>query len=87
VTKHLETDQIRELADIQEQLSREFKLARNIQTIEEEEALSARIEELKSALDDIVAHECVLCGDIMINSVKAPFIGKDEAELAASWTI
>lgn len=87
MTKYLPTRQIRKLADIQEQLSREYKLARNIQTIEEEKQVSQKIDRLRGKLDDIVAHQCVLCGDIMINSIHIPFISEEETDLAASWAI
>ncbi|KAI9478077.1 MAG: Pep3/Vps18/deep orange family-domain-containing protein [Benjaminiella poitrasii] len=87
VTKYLPTRQIKKLADIQEQLSREFKLARTIQTVDEEKAITLRIEELRRQLDDIIAHQCVMCGDIMINSINRPFIGEDEADVATSWAI
>ncbi|KAL7317653.1 tethering complex subunit [Mucor circinelloides] len=87
VTKYLPTRQIRKLADIQEQLSREFKLARTMQSLEDEKAITARIEDLRCQLDDIVAHQCVLCGDIMIDSIHVPFVGAEEADIAASWAI
>lgn len=74
------------MADIQEQLSREFKAARTMQP-EDEKAISARIEKLRYELDDIVAHQCIMCGDVMINSIHIPFIGEDEADLAESWAI
>ncbi|KAG0769067.1 hypothetical protein G6F16_002819 [Rhizopus arrhizus] len=88
VTKHLPTRQIRKLADIQEQLSREFKLART-RTQEEEEDLEIfkRIESLRHQLDDIVADQCVVCGDILIHSIHVPFITEEEAEIASSWII
>ncbi|RKP09915.1 hypothetical protein THASP1DRAFT_28279 [Thamnocephalis sphaerospora] len=38
-------------------------------------------------LDEIVAKECFLCGDTMINSIEIPFVGDDEKELAASWEL
>lgn len=84
--KYLPTRQIRKLADIQEQLSREYKLARTMQA-EDEKAINARIEGLRYELDDIVAHQCLMCGDAMINSVTMAFIGEDEADVAASWAI
>ncbi|CEP18639.1 hypothetical protein [Parasitella parasitica] len=87
VTKYLPTRQIRKLADIQEQLSREFKLARTMQSIEDEKAITARIEDLRHQLDAIVAHQCAMCGDVMINSIHVPFIGEEEADVAASWAI
>lgn len=58
-----------------------------MQSIEDEKAITARIEDLRYQLDDIVAHQCVMCGDIMINSIDVPFIGEEEADIAASWTI
>jgi hypothetical protein len=75
------------LADIQEQLSREFKSLRAAQQLEDEKAIGARIEKLRYALDDIVAHQCIFCGDIMINSIQKPFIGEEETDLIESWTI
>lgn len=47
----------------------------------------ARSEQLKEELDDIVASECVLCGDIMIRSIDHPFIGDDELDVVSSWAI
>ncbi|KAI7887643.1 Pep3/Vps18/deep orange family-domain-containing protein [Mucor mucedo] len=84
--KYLPTRQIRKLADIQEQLSREYKLARTM-LAEDEKAINARIEGLRYDLDDIVAHQCLMCGDAMINTIHLPFVGEDEAEVAASWAI
>jgi len=38
-------------------------------------------------LDDLVASECVLCGDIMIKSVEKPFITDSEIEVVRSWEL
>lgn len=46
-----------------------------------------RIEQLKEELDDIIASECVLCGDMMIKSIDQPFIGNEEIDVATSWAI
>lgn len=46
-----------------------------------------KIEQLREELDDIVASECVLCGDIMIKSIDQPFIGDEEIDIASSWAI
>lgn len=46
-----------------------------------------KIEQLREELDDIVASECVLCGDIMIKSIDQPFIGDEEIDVASSWAI
>ncbi|KAI7872144.1 hypothetical protein BDF14DRAFT_729464 [Spinellus fusiger] len=118
-TKYLPTRQIRRLADIQEQLSREIggqqglaarptnannttamlmNAAGNLRGAifptdnptdvqDDPKLMMARTEQLKEELDDIVAGECVLCGDIMIKSIDQPFLGEEEAELIASWAI
>ncbi|KAI8370705.1 uncharacterized protein BYT42DRAFT_99785 [Radiomyces spectabilis] len=118
MTKYLPTRQIRRLADLQEQLSRELSAqgrqshaatangttnkfmnaAGNIRGVifpsdaaaehqDDPRHLVARTERLKEELDDIVASECVLCGDIMIKSIDQPFIGEEEADVLASWAI
>jgi hypothetical protein len=46
-----------------------------------------KIEQLREELDDIVASECVLCGDIMVKSIDQPFIGDEEIEVVSSWAI
>lgn len=58
-------------------------------TQEEEEDLEIfkRIESLRHQLDDIVADQCVVCGDILIHSIHVPFITEEEAEIASSWII
>lgn len=53
----------------------------------EHDLVMGKIEQLREELDDIVASECVLCGDIMIKSIDQPFIGDEEMEVAASWAI
>ncbi|KAG2188073.1 hypothetical protein INT44_000824 [Umbelopsis vinacea] len=47
----------------------------------------ARSEQLKEELDDIVASECVLCGDIMIKSIDQPFVSEDEVDAVMSWSV
>lgn len=47
----------------------------------------ARSEQLKEELDDIVASECVLCGDIMIKSIDQPFVNEDEVDVVMSWSV
>ena len=44
-------------------------------------------EQLKDELDEIVASECALCGDIMIKSIDQPFIADDDVDVIASWTV
>ncbi|XP_070564875.1 vacuolar protein sorting-associated protein 18 homolog isoform X2 [Ptychodera flava] len=43
-------------------------------------------DQIKMELDDIIAAECVYCGDIMIRSIDKPFIEDDEyVSVMASW--
>ncbi|CAO3596798.1 unnamed protein product [Absidia cylindrospora] len=106
-TKHLPFRQIRKLADLQEQLSRDIKLQNKLQHVQWAKAannssrqmestdaerdefrrIKARIERLKTELDDIVANECVYCGQIMIDSIDEPFISLDENDVVLSWMI
>ncbi|KAI8812404.1 vacuolar protein sorting protein 18 [Cladochytrium replicatum] len=44
-------------------------------------------EVMKEELDELVASECVLCGDIIIKSVEKPFILQDEFETVQSWVL
>ncbi|KAI7860888.1 Pep3/Vps18/deep orange family-domain-containing protein [Circinella umbellata] len=118
-TKYLSTRQIRRLADLQEQLSRELSSTRNKGTAAPNMGATAKLmsaaagnikgvifpsdaaaldgaqsdprlghaEQLKDELDEIVASECALCGDIMIKSIDQPFIADDDADVIASWTV
>lgn len=53
----------------------------------DQDLVMGKIEQLREELDDIVASECVLCGDIMIKSIDQPFIGDEELDVATSWAI
>lgn len=53
----------------------------------DQDLVMGKIDQLREELDDIVASECVLCGDIMIKSIDQPFIGDEEIDIATSWAI
>jgi len=38
-------------------------------------------------LDDLIASECVLCGDVMIKSIEKRFIGDNERDVIQSWEL
>jgi hypothetical protein len=59
----------------------------NEETVVDQDLAMGKIEKLREELDDIVASECVLCGDIMIKSIDQPFIGDEELDVATSWAI
>ncbi|CAG8446869.1 13007_t:CDS:10, partial [Dentiscutata heterogama] len=47
----------------------------------------SKVDQLKDELDDYVASECVLCGDMMIKTIEMPFINDEESDLLLSWAI
>jgi hypothetical protein len=53
----------------------------------DQDLVMGKIDQLHEELDDIVASECILCGDIMIKSIDQPFIGDEELDIATSWAI
>jgi hypothetical protein len=46
-----------------------------------------RLDVLRDELDDIIASECLLCGDLMIKTIDQPFIANNEHELELSWGV
>ena len=44
-------------------------------------------DKLQAELDSIIAAECPLCGNVMIQSINQPFISKEEEEEAKLWSI
>jgi vacuolar protein sorting-associated protein 18 len=42
---------------------------------------------LQTELDEIIAADCLLCGDIMINSIDTPFIDEDEEAEILAWAL
>lgn len=41
----------------------------------------------KAELDEIIAAECLLCGDVMIESILLPFYNTNNQSLVASWAV
>ena len=42
---------------------------------------------MKNELEELIASECPLCGEIMIKQTSDPFIRPDEADVARMWSI
>jgi hypothetical protein len=61
--------------------------ASNEDTKDHHDLTMGKLEQLREELDDIIASECVLCGDAMIKSVDQPFIGDEEMDVIAGWAI
>ncbi|KAI8074843.1 Pep3/Vps18/deep orange family-domain-containing protein [Gongronella butleri] len=99
ITKFLPMRQLRRLASLQEQLAKDIRLQNKLQyatrkdwSVEDErltyERISTRIGQLKAELDDIVAEECVYCGDIMIDTIDQPFLSVvDDAHVIHDWAL
>ncbi|CAO3652841.1 unnamed protein product [Cunninghamella blakesleeana] len=54
---------------------------------EEYKKINRRIEKLKNEYGDIIANDCLYCGNIMIDSIDQPFISTEEAIIADSWKL
>ncbi|KAF9187387.1 hypothetical protein BGZ50_001965 [Haplosporangium sp. Z 11] len=46
-----------------------------------------QLELLRDELDDLVASECLLCGELMIKTIDQSFLADDELELELSWGV
>ncbi|KAF9428590.1 hypothetical protein BGZ94_001853 [Podila epigama] len=46
-----------------------------------------KLELLRDELDDLVASECLLCGELMIKTIDQPFLANDELDLELSWGV
>ena len=47
----------------------------------------SKLEKLKDDLDDLIAGECLLCGDVIIKSIADPFIQPSEMLEIESWAV
>lgn len=46
-----------------------------------------RCASLKEDLDELIASECPLCGDLMVKSIDRPFVAEDELDAIRSWQL
>lgn len=57
---------------------------------EEKESLNlsvSKIDVLKDELEDLIASECVLCGDVMIRSIAEPFVNAGDSADISGWAV
>ncbi|KPP69938.1 vacuolar protein sorting-associated protein 18-like [Scleropages formosus] len=87
VTPHLSSYRQAKLEELQKKLAAASQPAKNRQRVKEEEAAAGSLskgqlsrEQIKSDIDDIVASECVYCGELMIRSIDKPFIDPQKFE-------
>ncbi|CAB4425152.1 unnamed protein product [Rhizophagus irregularis] len=94
VTNYLSMGQLLHLSDLQQKISKELNNVNHppdpaAATYNEDDVavFVPKIDQLKDELDDLVASECILCGDMMIKTIEQPFINDDENDLLKSWEI
>ncbi|KAI9005046.1 vacuolar protein sorting protein 18 [Hyaloraphidium curvatum] len=78
VVKELRPPIARRMRTLQDQIARG-------QAAEPKDSGSKALTRLRDELDNIVAAECILCGDMMIRSTDRPFIRPDED--ASAWAV
>lgn len=96
VTPHLTTFKQTRLEDLQKKLAATAQTSKSrhrsttkddgdTASLEKGSAGTSR-EQIKSDIDDIIASECVYCGELMIKSIDKPFIDPEKFEQEkASW--
>uniref|UniRef100_A0AAV1VIA3 Uncharacterized protein n=1 Tax=Peronospora matthiolae TaxID=2874970 RepID=A0AAV1VIA3_9STRA len=53
-----------------------------------EQSIAQEREMVQQKLDEIIASECIFCGEVMIKSIHAPFITpEDDANEGSEWAI
>jgi len=50
-------------------------------------ATATQSDQIKAELDEIIAAECLYCGENMIRTIDMPFIQQDELDMLKSWQI
>ncbi|KAJ3120771.1 hypothetical protein HK098_004251 [Nowakowskiella sp. JEL0407] len=83
--------QARKITELQSQITKELSIWKgNPAEVKGDDPFSKekpKHEILKEELDELVAGECVLCGDTIIKMIEKPFIMHDETEIVQSWII
>ncbi|XP_065192969.1 vacuolar protein sorting-associated protein 18 homolog [Sycon ciliatum] len=83
VLQHLSAKQKKRVLELQGRVAQESQAAA---AADETGAVFSKVEQLKSELDDIVAADCVFCGEVMIKSIDKPFIDpKEYDDVLRSW--
>jgi len=85
ILPHLPQPRQRKLLELQaqvESLAREKDNA----SLDSRSAMPSRLEQAQAELDDLIASECVFCGDIMVRNIDKPFIEDQEFDkVMAEW--
>jgi len=85
ILPHLPAPRQRKLLELQSQVE---SLARETDnsSLDSRTAMPSRLEQTQAELDDLLASECVFCGDIMVKNIDRPFIEDDDFDrVMAEW--
>ncbi|KAJ8288868.1 hypothetical protein COCON_G00015270 [Conger conger] len=89
VSPHLSTYKQAKLEELQKKLAAASQPTKARHRLKEDEAVNLgkgqlSREQIKSDIDDIVAGECVYCGDLMIKSIDKPFIDPQKLRFSSA---
>jgi len=85
ILPHLAAPRQRKVIELQTQLE---TLARETDTtsLDSRTAMPSKLDQTQAELDDLIASECVFCGDIMVKNIDKPFIeDQDFDRVMAEW--
>ena len=92
VMNHFSEDKRNRVLFLEDEIAKSAPSKTLMDTVREGENMNAvagmsEIEQNKAELDELIAAECLLCGDVMINSIQLPFFNPNDQNLLASWAI
>jgi len=92
VMSHFSDEKKRRVLFLEEEIVKSAPSKTLMDTVREGENTNAvaglsEIEQNKVELDELIAAECLLCGDIMIESIQLPFFNPQDQTVLSSWSI
>lgn len=90
VMKHLSADKQKRVVYLENEITTSAPSKTLMDTVREGDALTPGMSEIdlnKAELDDLIAAECLQCGEVMIDSVQLPFFDSNNQNLLSSWVV
>lgn len=92
IVPYLNSAQRQRVQDLQQKIMNESNQGKTMATTNKDGADETAVvvpknEQFKTMLDEIIAAECPLCGDIMIKSIEKPFLSEREMETIRTWDL
>ncbi|KAI9293383.1 hypothetical protein K502DRAFT_293809 [Neoconidiobolus thromboides FSU 785] len=86
VSNNLSKSENQKLSQIQQLLTKEIS---GLKSVSEDLITEKRnhINKLKSDLDDIIAYDCPICGDLAVKNIDTPIISDNDFEESLSWML